>query len=247
MRQLLFPAVIVALLCGSASTRADGAADAKALLEKAIKAHGGSDNLGKVKAVNLVVKGKFYGMGEGIDYTLNIALQKPFQQRFTVEGQGFKFSQIINKDKGWTALGDNVTELDKEAVQEAKEGLHADSISDLWPASLKDAKLDSVGEVKVNDKPALGVRVEVKGYRDVTLYFDKETHLLVKRERRGKDVQNGGGEFGEETFYSDFKEVGGVKIPHKMTIKRDGKQYVEGELTEFKPADKIDEKQFAKP
>ena len=82
------------------------------------------------------------------------------------------------------------------------------------------AKLELLGEMKVGDKPALGVRVEVKGYRGVSLFFDKETHLLVKSESRGKDVIGGGEEFTNEKLYSDYKKIGEVSA-HWVAIKRD--------------------------
>jgi hypothetical protein len=249
MRQVLSLTAAVAVLLGVAlSARADNAADAKALVDKATKAHGGADNIGKVKAAIMTAKGKYYGMGDqGVDFTLRVAFQAPDKQRLIVEGQGFKVTQVFNKDKGWIALNDNVIEYDKDALEEAKESVHATSITQLNPAVLKDAKLETIGEVKVNDKPALGVRVESKGYRPVTLYFDKETNLLVKSERRAKDVQAGGSEFNEETYYREWKEVNGVKRAHKIQINRDDKKYVESETTEFKVVDKLDDAEFAKP
>lgn len=249
MRQILsLSAVVAFLLVVTLSARADNAADARAVVDKAIKAHGGADNISKVKAATMTAKGKFYGMGDaGIDYNLTIAYQQPDKLRFTVEGQGFKVTQVFNKDKGWVALNDNVIELDKEGVAEAKESVHASAVTQLNPAVLKEAKLEAIGEVKVNDKPALGVRVESKGYRAVTLYFDKETNLLVKSERRAKDVQMGGSEFNEETYYSDWKDIGGVKRAHKVKINRDDKKYVESETTEFKVVEKLDDAEFVKP
>jgi hypothetical protein len=48
-------------------------------------------------------------------------------------------------------------------------------------------------------------------------------------------------------FYSDFKEVEGVLQAMKVVIKRDGKDYVEGETTDLKLAEKLDDSVFAKP
>jgi hypothetical protein len=242
---------MAALLAAVLPARADDQADAKALLEKAIKAHGGADNLAKGNAATLTMKGKFYGMGDGIEYTASAAFQPPDKQRievdFTMNGQKFKFTQVFTKDKGWVAINDMVTEMGKESLYEAKEYQHATGVSRLNPAVLKDAKLQSLGEIKIGDKPAVGLRVEVKGYRDVVLYFDKETHLLVKSERRAKDIPNPAEEFGEDVYYSDYKEVDGVKMPQKVTIKRDDKPYVESETTDYKTVDKIDDAQFGKP
>ena len=42
------------------------------MIEKAIKAMGGEENLAKGKAFTFTMKGKLYGMGDGIDYTATI-------------------------------------------------------------------------------------------------------------------------------------------------------------------------------
>jgi hypothetical protein len=131
-------------------------------------------------------------------------------------------------------------------VAETKETMHAGRLARLIGLNDKECKLSAVGESKVNDRPAIGVRVECKGYQDVSLFFDKETSQLVKMERRATDAQMNK-EFTEETLYGDFKKVDGVLVSHKQTIKRDGKVYVENETTDYEVKDKLDDKLFKKP
>lgn len=249
MRQVLASAGLMAVLLCGAFARADEQADAKALLDQAIKAHGGADKIAKIKAATITAKGKFYGLGEGLDYTETLVFQEPDKMRFdfgsAVGGMKFKVTQVFNKNKGWMAIGDNVMEMDKNMVAETKESLHAHMVTGLYPAVFKNAKLSTIGEIKVGGKPAVGVRVEVKGYRDINLFFDKATHLLVKSERRVKEMQ--GGEDSEEAYYSDFKDVDGVKMPFKVNIKHDDKKFAEAEVTDYKPIEKIDDSRFAKP
>jgi hypothetical protein len=107
--------------------------------------------------------------------------------------------------------------------------------------------LSPLGEVKVGDRPAIGIRVEHKGYRDVNLFFDKDKAFLLKMETRGKDVMQGGQEFTSTTLYQDYKKVEGMMIPHKAIIQHDGKPYVEGEVTEVRLSEKHDDSLFAKP
>jgi outer membrane lipoprotein-sorting protein len=252
MRRLLpLAGAVVMLLFAAVSARADDQADAKAIIEKAIKARGGGDNIDKVQAGTVSMKGKVYRDGNEIDYTGSVTFQRPDKQRlevnFEIGNMKFTFLQVFNKDKGWIALNDTVNALDKDAVAEALETIHANGLEELRPSAFKGVTLATLGEVKVEGKPAVGVRVEAKGKRDVSLFFDKETHRLIKSERRAKDVQSGGEEFNEEKYYGDYKDAGGVKVPHKLTIKRDGKVYIESEVTDYKTAEKIDDSQFAKP
>jgi hypothetical protein len=233
------------------AARADDQKDLKDLVDKAIKAHGGADNIAKQKAMVFKAKGKFYGVGEdGIPYTGTWSVHEPDRLRVEIDaemgGQAFKFISVVDKDKGWIAIGETLQDLDKEHMAESREEMHAMRLSQLMGLTDKDCKLSAVGEMKVNDKPAIGVRVEYKGYQDVTLYFDKETNLLVRSDRRVKDVDMGK-EFNGENYYSDFKKVNGVLTPHKHVIKRDGKVYVDHEITEIEVKDKLEDSLFKKP
>jgi hypothetical protein len=56
-----------------------------------------------------------------------------------------------------------------------------------------------------------------------------------------------GDEFTQETIFSDYKELDGVKIATKLEAKRDGQTFQEMTVTEFKALDKVDPKTFAEP
>jgi hypothetical protein len=242
---------VCAAVIFSTLVRADDEADAKALLDKAIKARGGADTLSKFKAATVKMKGKYYGMGDGIDFTLERSSQFPDRSRVEISGeangQKFSFTQVLQGDKGWNASEGASQELSKEDLAETKENLYAEWVTQLYPLTAKEYKLAPLGESKVGDKEAIGLKVSRKDHRDINLYFDKKTSLLVKREATIKDMMNGGKEVAEEVLYDDYKEKDGVKYPAKVVVNRDGKKYVESETTEYKPAEKIDDKTFEKP
>jgi hypothetical protein len=56
-----------------------------------------------------------------------------------------------------------------------------------------------------------------------------------------------GEEVDQETVYTDYKNFDGVQRFKKMTIKRDSKDFVEMEVTEYKTHDKIPDSVFGKP
>jgi negative regulator of sigma E activity len=226
---------------------ADDEAKLRAVLDKAIKAHGGADNLKKFKAHVIKSKGTFYGMGEGIDYTEETSIQYPNQMRIDIEAMNFKFTQVFDKDKGWRKINDNAEEMSKEEVAEAREQMYVATVVNLAVLQDKSYKLSPVGEAKVGDRAAVGVRVEHEGHRPVNLYFDKDNGLLLKTETTGKDTRNDNKEFTTEELLGDYKKAGELMVAHKLTIKRDGKKYVEAEVSEWKPSEKLDDKVFAKP
>ena len=250
MRRLLIPCALVLAL--AALGRADDAADAKAVVEKAVKARGGSDNLAKYKADVLKIKGAVHVSGLDIDFTGEISFQQPDKSRTVIEGTvmgtNFKSTRVVNGDKGWIDDLQGARDMSKEELAEERESQNANSIARLAVLTDKAYTLSTVGESKVGDKEAVGILVKRKGYRDVSLFFDKKTHLLLKSETRVKDPQGGGDtEFTQEAFYDDYKKVGDLQVAHKLTIKRDGKAFLEGETTDFKPEKKLGDRLFAKP
>jgi hypothetical protein len=161
-------------------------------------------------------------------------------------GNKFKFVQVVNGDKGWAGIADEIEAMTKEQLAEAHEMLYVGAVQGLSGLTDKDVKLSSLGESKVGDKAVVGVRVERKGRRDVNLFFDKDGGLLLKLETRVKDLM-AEKERTEERLFSDYKKVDGVQVPHKVVINRDGEKYVESEVTEFKRLEKVDAATFDKP
>jgi len=244
-------AVVLALTAGS-SARADDKTDTRAVINKAIQARGGEDKLSKIKLVNFKGKGKFYGMGDAIDYTGEWNIQPPdkfrVQINFEVNAMKITFLIVMDGKKGWRKINDDTMEMNEDEVAEIKEDLHAARVEALVPL-IKDKgfELSPLGEAKVDDHADVGVRVAHKGHRDINLFFDKKTGLVLKSERTVKDHMMGGKERMQETLHSDYKDIGGVQHPMKVVIKRDGEKYVESEITDFEPKDQTDDSVFVKP
>jgi hypothetical protein len=231
------------------SVKADDQAPVKSLIDKAIKASGGEEKLAKYKAATWKGKGKINVGGIEIDFAVEAATQPPKQARVKSEGEfsGTKFErmQIVNGDKGWISLSGNTQDMSEDELATAKEDLYAGWVAMLVP--LKDAafKLSPLPEIKVGDRPAIGVKVSHQGHKDINLYFDKDKGLLVKVQRRVKDMM--GQEVDQETFYTDYKEENGILHPRKQKAKRDGTDFLQIEITEYKPVEQLDASLFAKP
>jgi hypothetical protein len=237
------------MLAAAAPARADDGAAARALVDRAVQAHGGGAKLAKLPAVTGKLKGTFHGLGVAAAFTGEFAAQGPDRQKFVIEAEvgdeKFRLVHVLNRDKGWVKINDDTEELDKEDLAEAKEEAYGEWVATLVPLKGKAFRLAPLGEVNFDKRPALGVRVSSKGHRDVNLYFDKKTGLLVKTETRVKDDNDQ--EVTEETFLSNYKEVQGTQQATKLTVKRDGKLYLESEVTDYQLAEKLDDGVFAKP
>jgi hypothetical protein len=252
MRKISTVAVLVGLALGvGAPARADDKDDAKAILDKAIKALGGEEKLSTFKAATWKGKGKVFAMDNEIEYSGEWAVQAPDRLRVVIKGefmgQAFKRTQVLNGDKAYSKTSDEDTMTrDKDGVAESKRDFQM-----LWiPATIlplrgKAFKLETLGDEKIGDTPAVGLKVTGPGGKDFRIYFDKKTRLPIKMAAKVKAM--GGEEVDQEWLYSDFKEVQGIKKAMTVELKRDGKKFIEQKISDFKPAEKLDDKLFEKP
>lgn len=247
MRKSLAVVFGVLVIC-SAPALADDKAEMRALLDKAIRAHGA--DAGKVQAATMKMKGTIHVQNMALDFNGDLSVQGPDQQRVAIDlsigGQNVTVINVLNRDKGWVKINDAVVDLDKDKVAQAKEEAYAGWLQYLTPLKDDAYTLAPLGEIKIDDRPATGMRVSSQGHRDVSLYFDKKTHLLVKIESRVKDEERGQ-EVTQETFLSGYDEKAPMRQALKLKVHRDGKLFADAEITDFKAVDKLDDSVFGKP
>ena len=252
MRRFVSPWLAVCVVVSGVSfARADEQADMKALIEKGVKSLGGQEKLTKLPASVVKVKGKFYGFGDGLDYTAQTSTLGMDKIRNLIEGNmdgnKFSFTQVYNDGKGWMTMGADAQELPEDQLAEIKQSLYMGFISRLHMLPNKEYTLKSLGDSKVGDVEAYGIKVSRKDYRDVSLFLDKKTGMVIKSESTVKNTMGGGEEQKEERLLSDYKDQDRIKYPSKVTINRDGKKFVESETTDVKFSEKLDDNTFAKP
>ncbi len=238
---MLLAACFVLAATGSAAELSPGE-----IVDAAIKATGGVEAIAKQKAMTWTENGTYYGTGSGLPYTAKYANELP--NRFRLEIVNV-FTIVYDGEKGWRKAMGNVVELDADELAEQKESTYAGWITTLLPLKekAKEFTLAAAGEGKVNDRATVGVKVSSKGHRDVTLSFDKETHLLAKIESTIKSAEQGGKEMKQEILLSDYAEVEKVKLSKSYVILRDGEKFVEAEMADVKIVDKHPEGTFGKP
>jgi hypothetical protein len=248
MRRNLFAALAVCVLF---APRAAADEAAQAILDKAIQAAGGAENLTKYPASEWKGKGKFYGFGEGIEYTGVWSQFYPGRSKtvLDVEFNGMKIQnvRVVNGDKGWQVAMGSLQDLDKDQLYEALQGLHYDRVLTFVPLKDKGYTLTSLGESMVEKQPAVGIKVSHKDHRDIQLFFDKTSGQLLKGTIKVKDQMTGGQPVDQEMHYGGYKDFQGRQVATKVRIHREGKLYIENEITEYKRLEKLDEKVFGKP
>jgi hypothetical protein len=244
MRNLRQPTFVGAVVMACVGLAWAGEDDARAIVRQSIDAIGGEASLAKHKAQTFTEKGTYYGAGEGLPFTGHYAVQWPDKFRMEIEGV---FTVVLSGDKGWLKMGDDVKEMNDEQLATQRHDHKAGWMSSLLPLLDKAFTLKTLPEAKVGDRPVRVVAASRKEYPDVTFSFDKTTHYLVKMEYRTKAAELGYKEVTATNVFDDYKVVDGVKVPHKMEMRRDGKIFVESEVVTLKAEGKLDAATFAMP
>ncbi|MDZ4779512.1 MAG: hypothetical protein SGJ19_04605 [Planctomycetia bacterium] len=249
MRRSALPllAVMLASVLNS-PLRADD--KAMAILDKAIAAAGGAENLAKLKAASWKAEGTLNFGGNESEFTTSGTTAGPDKLRTEFEGNfggnPFKAVTVIVGDKGWRNFAGMSSELDANDLANEKRNFYLSwTPVALLPLKYAAFQLESAGEEKVGDKTTDVLKITGPDKKDFKLYIDRESGLPVKQ------VANVIGFMGEEaeqeTTYGEFKSFGDIKRSSLVEISRDGQRIIKQTVTEFKALDKVDEATFTEP
>jgi hypothetical protein len=225
--------------------------DSRAVVLKALEAHGGKKNLNKYPAAQIKLKGEVEVMGVQAKFTGELFFLLPDKMKnvmaVEVNNMNIDITQVFDGKQFYMKVaGQNLELKDDDLIKETKASLYCEKVASLMDLDDPAYKLSSLGEVQVSGKPAVGIRVSRDGQRDVNLFFDKQSHRLAKYEFRAKDFM-GQMEVTQEKLVSDYKEVMGVQTATKMTVLHDGKKAMDLEVTETRYAETFDDSYFTKP
>lgn len=249
-----FLGLTVALIAAGAA-----AADEKAtaVVKKAISAHGGADNLNKYKAGKFTMKGDLSVMGMNLEFTGSLAYALPDKYRLQINtevmGQKLDINQVVRGDKikstitvGGMTIPNPGGDAEKEELKTAIAMQEAEQLTPLLDS--KRFTITAGEDADVNGKKAAVVVVQPKAIKkEVKMFFDKESGLLVKTAHKGHGpgADGQGTEVDEESYHQDFKKVQGVQVPTKLVVNHDGKKFMTVNVSDYELLEKLDDKEFA--
>jgi hypothetical protein len=236
--------------CLGVQARAEGSKDAGAVVDKAIKAMGGADKLGALKAATWKSKGVISLGGDDNKFSSETTVKghDHFRNDFTGDfgGMEIKGSVIVAGDKGWRKFNDMVTEMDKDALTNEKHNIYLQLIPVHVTALKSDHfKLGAVTAEKIDGKAASTVKITGPDGKDFTMSFDNESGLPVRLVGNVWGFQ--GDEAPQEFTIGGYKDFDGLKKATKVSIKRSGEKFMTMEIVDFKTLSDVDAKTFAEP
>jgi hypothetical protein len=245
MRSVFLSGLVVAGLAGlSGFGRASE--DADAILAKAVAAHGGEEALAKYPGVRMKLQVIIEGPAAA-PRAWEVLFAAPASMREVREGfyLGRRTASVAVTDgKGyWWTNGGQTEAMPAKQAESFRDRARLMQITRLVPLKGKDYELSAAGDATVDDKPAVGLRVRSKGRKDVTLFFDKESGLLVKAALRTISTSTLE-EVLEERFYQDYQKTGPLPVAKKVVVLHDGKPNLRIEVQETKFLEKTEKGAF---
>lgn len=250
MRAMRRVATLTICFAAAASpTRAD-APDARAVVEKAVKAMGGAEKLTKAAAFSRTSKGTININGSDNPFTGTSIFQGLDKLRSEFDGEfdgdPVKGVTVMNGERAWRKFNDMLVELDGEELANEKQRLYLQTTASIVAPLLGTGfTLDKAEETTAEGKPAIAVRIKGPDSKEFVIFFDKENGLPVKQVATVIGFM--GEEFEQETLYSGYKDFDGIQQATKIVSKRDGQTFIEIEITEFKILDSVKPETFSEP
>lgn len=181
---------------------------AMAVINKYIYAIGGIDKFKSVMDRTTVMTGT--AMGQPI----NITIKQKYPDKLFQELKAGEVTQLLyySDGKGIIVIGNEKTDIEKKEL----ERLMMDATLQLLlsPDSFG-VKSDFIGEECIDSIDCYAIKLILPSGIRWFQYYDVETGLKVKET---KEIQTKQGLFEQETFFSDYREVSGLKFP--FTIKQ---------------------------
>ena len=235
---------------GLLATAADEGDSPRAVIEAAIKAHGGVAALNRTLCGNFTAK-MTAALGPGIEGTMtfeeNYELPRRYRRKVQGEEKGKKFEMefAIDGDSGWIRRNGVVSDYPSKSPTVPMSGCN---ILLTLPNCLADGvKLRSAGVENIAGQPAR--KVEASGdalQGEATLLLDEKTNRLVELRRRVSHPATG--KMTElVSKLGNYKTVDGIPYPHRLQIVQEGKTIMDIEISRIDFPKTLDDKLFAKP
>ena len=215
------------------------------IVKKALDARGGVE---KIKAVHSERITGSISFSRGVDGVFVVELKRPLKMHVEISVEGQKIIRVFDgKSSGWMVNpfteNKDVQPLSSEDLKNITD--ESDFDGPLLDYKSKGNQIELAGKENLDDKPVYRLKL-TKESGDVRFYFfDASSFLLLKWEGIRKTGEQ---ELPWESFFSDFREVQGLKYPFRIDQGSPGteiKQTLTTEKMEINP--QIDDSHFAKP
>ncbi len=219
------------------------AQSAQKIVDEYVHAEGGAKALAKIQTASIAGNLVDDSTGQSGTYSLITKAPDKFYSEIIIEPH--RLIEAYNGKSAWgqDAAGKNTSGQDTSAdsFSDSAGAPHTltGAVATEWEAAgrylnsrLADAKkskfgLQLIGTEDVGGRKAYHVRVALSPRVSRELFFDAQTHLLIRETIPATAQQQPGSKnaVAEEFDYADYRRIEGVEAPYRITIRRAGRSY----------------------
>ena len=218
----------------------------RAVLAAAQKAHGGS-RLAGMTALRRKGQATFKVQGMELNAEISSTIVFPDRSRQVIQSPMFgELIQVVDRDTAWAQSAQGVQDLPSSQAEESRldivtEPLYLLGHYDAFPVQLLESE-----EVEGVQADVVLVWVDDQNDKWEKLYFDPQTHLLLKTQSKGKHPFTQAPGI-QDNLMRDYAAFDGVQVARTEVLYHDGEELIDIETVSLEIDPKIDDADFAKP
>jgi len=219
------------------------AQSAQKIVDEYVHAEGGAKALAKIQTASITGSLTDDATGHSGTYSLITKAPDKFYSEIIIEPS--RLIEAYNGKSAWSqdASGKNTsgqdTSADSSSDSTGAPHTLTGAVASEWEAAgrylnsrLADAKKSKFGLQLINTEDVGGrkayhVRIALSPRVSRELFFDAQTHLLIRETIPATAQQQPGSKnaVAEEFDYADYRRIDGVEAPYRITIRRIGRSY----------------------
>src|SRR5258706_7720036 len=209
------PIALIVLVLSAGAHPAGAQEEPGEVLDQYMKSAGGAKALSRIQTLTL--EGTFTNEeGKSGTYTLDTKLPNRY------------YSELLAGDKNLIEAYNGKSAWHRNSAGElgtlvGPEGMQLEAAAQYYNSRLVNPKkskiaLAFVGHAQVRGRDALQIEITTATGVKRQVFFDSQTHLIVKEAATVGGVD-------EEISYDDYRTIEGVKLPHKIELHRESDKY----------------------
>ncbi len=223
----------------------ESVAKGQAVIERALKAHGGATRLKAVKDVAVRQGIRFSTPNGSVDGEMAVSVKLPDRTRIELSMLGQRGVQVLDGEQGWATQGDRIQELSAEQIQSMKTGIKVQLLPLLSRLAAGGVPIGHAGEEKVGDEEVDVLQIAEPDAM-AKLSFSRKTGLLLRLEQE-EPAMFGQGRVPMARLYSDYRAVDGYLVPWKTERYAHGQRITEDTVTAYDVNKGVADSQFQRP
>jgi hypothetical protein len=245
--RLVVGCVLVACGPGRAANPAAVSPGPRAIVERAIEAAGGKARLESLPAFHAVTTVNA-ATGERLRQEAFHQLPDHLKQlQQIIRGETVKETSIgLTGESGWIHANGHSAPLSPVLLDPLLEAANLVRAVRLTPLLSDSYRLTPLPTAQIDHRAVVGVCAAANKRRDLKLYFDQETGLLIKVERPVMDPLLKQ-EATEERYMRDYQNANGILVARQIVVERNGKPYMQAKVEKIEYLPRLDNSIFGQP